>query len=303
MSDDLDFSQPAPSQPRPAQPKPPAAPAAAPAPPPVQVYNAAQAMAFFRSAGKPESHPAGGVIFAEGQKAGFLKRDKMYLVVLGEVEMRAQDKVIATVKTGDVFGEMAAIAGAARTASAVAKVQTTLLTLDDKQFNAALEQMPDFALSMMGVMNSRIRSTIARLQASRTLLAGAAKSTEFFDKKMLAALGKALGDKSIARFASGKTIMQEGTVGNVMYVVLEGRVAMSIKGGVVGKAETGGVFGEMALVDQAPRTATANAETDCALLAINRDAFLFLVKNSPGFGASLLGGLAARALDLAARLP
>lgn len=302
MSDDLDFSQPAPSRPAPTQPTRTVS-APAPAPQPVQVYNAAQAMAFFRAVGKPEAHGPGGVIFKEGEKAGFLKRDKMYLVVTGEVEMRAQDKLIATFKIGEVFGEMAAIAGAPRTATATAKVQTTLLTLDDKQFNAALEQMPDFALSMMGVMNSRIRNTIARLQASRTLLAGAAKSAEFFDKKLLAALVKALGDKSIARFAAGKTVMQEGTVGNVMYVVVEGKVAMSIKGGVVGRAETGGVFGEMALVDQGPRTATANAEVDCALLAINREAFLYLVKTSPGFGASLLAGLASRALDLASRLP
>ena len=302
MSDDLDFSQPAPSRPAPAQPTRTVS-APAPAPQPVQVYNAAQAMAFFRAAGKPEAHAPGGVIFKEGDKAGFLKRDKMYLVVTGEVEMRAQDKVIATLKIGEVFGEMAAIAGAARTATATAKVQTTLLTLDDKQFAAALEQQPDFALSMMGVMNSRIRNTIARLQASRTLLAGAAKSAEFFDKKLLGALVKSLGEKSIARFAAGKTIMQEGSVGNVMYVVVEGKVAMSIKGGVVGRAETGGVFGEMALVDQGPRTATANAETDCALLAINREAFVYLVKTSPGFGAALLAGLASRALDLAARLP
>lgn len=302
MSDDLDFSQPAPSRPAPTQPTRTVS-APAPAPQPVQVYNAAQAMAFFRAAGKPEAHAPGGVIFKEGDKAGFLKRDKMYLVVTGEVEMRAQDKLIATFKIGEVFGEMAAIASAARTATATAKVQTTLLTLDDKQFLAALEQQPDFALSMMGVMNSRIRNTIARLQASRTLLAGAAKAAEFFDKKLLGALVKSLGDKSIARFAAGKTIMQEGSVGNVMYVVVEGKVAMSIKGGVVGRAETGGVFGEMALVDQGPRTATANAETDCALLAINREAFVYLVKTSPGFGAALLAGLATRALDLASRLP
>ena len=302
MSDDLDFSQPAPSRPAPTQPTRTVS-APAPAPQPVQVYQAAQAMAFFRAAGKPEAHAPGSVIFKEGEKAGFLKRDKMYLVVTGEVEMRAQDNLIATFKIGEVFGEMAAIASAARTATATAKVQTTLLTLDDKQFLAALEQMPDFALSMMGVMNSRIRNTIARLQASRTLLAGAAKSAEFFDKKLLGALVKSLGDKSIARFAAGKTIMQEGSIGNVMYVVVEGKVAMSIKGGVVGRAETGGVFGEMALVDQGPRTATANAETDCALLAINREAFVYLVKTSPGFGAALLAGLATRALDLASRLP
>jgi CRP-like cAMP-binding protein len=69
----------------------------------------------------------------------------------------------------------------------------------------------------------------------------------------------------------------------------------------VGRAGPGGVFGEMALVDQSVRAATAVAETDCALLAINRAAFLQLVKTSPAFGSSLLAGLAARAKDMAVR--
>jgi CRP/FNR family cyclic AMP-dependent transcriptional regulator len=86
-----------------------------------------------------------------------------------------------------------------------------------------------------------------------------------------------------------------------MYVVLEGRVAITIKGGLVGRAGPGGVFGEMALVDQSARAATAVAENDCALLAINRAAFLQLVKTSPAFGAALLSGLAARAKDMAVR--
>ena len=104
-----------------------------------------------------------------------------------------------------------------------------------------------------------------------------------------------------ARYEAGKMIMQEGTGGAFMYVVLEGRVAISIKGGIVGRAGPGGVFGEMALVDQSTRAATATAETACTLLAINRNAFLQLVKTSPAFGASILAGLAERAKDMAVR--
>jgi CRP/FNR family cyclic AMP-dependent transcriptional regulator len=61
------------------------------------------------------------------------------------------------------------------------------------------------------------------------------------------------------------------------------------------------VFGEMALVDQSTRAATAVAETECKLLAINRNAFLQLVKTSPAFGAALLSGLAERAKEMAGR--
>ena len=60
------------------------------------------------------------------------------------------------------------------------------------------------------------------------------------------------------------------------------------------KEGEGGVFGEMALVDQSPRAASAVAETDCDLLSINRKDFLALVKSNPAFAVALLKGLADR---------
>lgn len=287
---DLDFSQPI-------APKP-AAPAA---PPPPPVYNAAMAMEFFKSTGKSESFEAGATVFSEGDKGGLFKRDKMYVLILGEIEMVAQNKVIGSVKPGEVFGEMAVIAGAARTATAKAKGQCTVIALDEKQFEAALQHKPEFALMMMSVMNHRLRSTISRLRASGSLHAGVATESGVFDKKLMQGLVRLMGDQEPVRFEAGKVIMQEGTGGAFMYVVLEGKVAIAIKGALVARVGTGGMFGEMALVDQSVRAATATAEADCALLAINRISFLQLVKTSPAFGSSLLAGLAQRAKDMAER--
>jgi len=290
---DLDFSSTSPMKPAP-QPA---------VPPPPPVYNAAMAMEFFKSAGKPESFAPGATIFKEDDKGGGLlgKRDKMYVLIMGEVEMIAQDKVIGIVRAGETFGEMAVIAHAARTATARAKTACTLIGLDDKQFEVALQHKPEFALMLMSIMNHRLRSTISRLNASRALHAGEAKESTVFDKKLLAGLVKLMAGQEPARYDAGKMIMQEGTGGAFMYIVLEGKVAISIKGGIVGRAAAGGVFGEMALVDQSVRAATATAETPCALLAINRNAFLQLVKTSPAFGAALLAGLAERAKDMAVR--
>jgi CRP-like cAMP-binding protein len=287
---DLDFSSTAPMK-----------PAAQPAPPPPPVYNAAMAMDFFKSAGKPESFNAGATIFAEDEKGGLLKRAKMYVLIVGEVEMIAQNQVIGTVKAGETFGEMAVIANAARTATARAKTPCTVIGLDEKQYQSALQQKPEFALMLMSIINTRLRSTLSRLRASGSLHAGEAKESTVFDKKLLAGLANLMAGQEPARYPAGKMIMQEGTSGAFMYVVLDGKVAITIKGGLVGKAGPGGVFGEMALVDQSTRAATAVAETDCVLLAINRTAFLQLVKTSPAFGASLLAGLAERAKDMAVR--
>jgi len=85
-----------------------------------------------------------------------------------------------------------------------------------------------------------------------------------------------------------------------MYVVLEGRVAISLRGSVVERVGPGGVFGEMALIDQSTRAANAAAETDCVLLGISRNVFLSLVKANPSFGVSLLTAIAERVRSMAA---
>ena len=74
-----------------------------------QSYSPAVALDFFKTAGKPEKAAKGNVFFAENQKARPLlfMRDRMYLLLDGEVDMVARGKVIGTVVKGQVFGEMA----------------------------------------------------------------------------------------------------------------------------------------------------------------------------------------------------
>ena len=286
--DDLDFSKPA-KKPEPAKPAQPAAPAPAP------IYNAAIARDFFAAAGKEEEFQAGSKIFTENEKASriLLKRDKMYLLLEGHVALSAKGKPIGAVKAGEIFGEMAAISDSPRSATALAKTPCRVIALDDRQFTAALQKKPEFALMMLGVMIQRLRGMIARLSGVPTATGGG-KQSSVFDKKTLANLQAGLGHQATVRYERNKIIMVAGQTGAFMYIVLEGRVAISIRGAVVERVGPGGAFGEMALVDQSPRSANAAAETDCALLAINRNVFLNLVKSDPSFGISLLSAMAER---------
>jgi CRP-like cAMP-binding protein len=289
MSDDLDFSKPAGS------PKPAAAPAAPPAP----IYVPAIAKAFFESAGKEEQVAAGHVFFSENQKSGLFSRDKMYFLAEGQVGLFTQGKPIGTIRAGQIFGEMAAMTESPRSATAAAHTPCKVLSLDDKGFNAALQKKPEFALMMLGMLIQRLRGMMAKLSGIPNA-AEAKESPRVFDKTLLASLAKGLGDQAQQRYNKGQVIMVAGQTGALMYVVLEGKVAISIRGAVVQYVGPGAVFGEMALIDQSPRSANAAAEADCVLLGINRQVFLNLIKSDPTFGSSLLTAVAERVRNTAA---
>ena len=297
--DDLDFSQPAKKPAAPAKPAPASQPAA-----PAPAYNQAIARDFFATAGKEEQVAAGTKLFTENEKASriLLKRDKMYLLLEGQVGLTAKGKPVGSVKVGEIFGEMAAISESPRSATAVAHTDCRVLSVDDKQLNAGLQSKPEFALMLMSIMINRLRGMISRLLGTPAAAADSAKETRVFDKAMLSTLAKGLGEQGTVRYDRGKVIMVQGQAGAFMYVVLEGRVAITLRGTVVERVGPGGVFGEMALVDQGARTANANAEADCVLLAINRQIFLNLVKADPTFGVSLLTAIAERVRNTAAGL-
>jgi len=265
------------------------------------LYRPAIALEFFRSAGSIEEKPAGKPFFSESEKAGglFSKSARMYLLLEGEIGLMLRNKFFGVVKPGDVFGELAVIAGLPRSATAMAKINCKVLSLDEKQFHTALEKKPDFALMLMSIMVQRLRQSMAKLGAATPTGAAAADRSDILDKKALADLHKELGMPEPAVFQAGKIIMSSGAVGAVMYVVLAGRVAIAVGNSVVEHVGPGGMFGELALVDRSARAATATAELDCRLLAINRNEFLDLVKSKPEFGASLLKSIALRMQQIA----
>jgi CRP-like cAMP-binding protein len=97
-----------------------------------------------------------------------------------------------------------------------------------------------------------------------------------------------------ARYAAGDVIFAEGDKGDAMYVVRSGEVTVERNGRIMETLGGGGVFGEMALIDGAPRSATARAKTDCEVAPINEKTFLFLVHETPFFAIAVMRTLASR---------
>ncbi|HZM47664.1 MAG TPA: cyclic nucleotide-binding domain-containing protein [Burkholderiales bacterium] len=260
------------------------------------IYDPAVARAFFKMAGSEETVPHGKSFFVENEKPGglFAKSAKMYFLVDGEVSLTAGNKVIGTVGAGQIFGEMASIAQSPRTATAVAKTDCRAISLDEKQFQRAIQKIPEFALMLMSILIDRLRDVGARVTGSGLTDETTLSKRSVFEKKILEDLRLEFEGRAPVHAAKGKVFMTQGEAAAFMYVVLDGRVAISFKDRVVERVGTGGVVGEMALIDQSPRVATATAETDCTLLSINRKDFLLFIKTKPDFSMSLLKSLAER---------
>ena len=100
----------------------------------------------------------------------------------------------------------------------------------------------------------------------------------------------------------GETIFQAFDMGAEMYVILEGDVELTIDSKVVETLGVGEPFGEMALIDQAPRVATAVAKTTCKLAVIPEKRFLFMVQTTPHFALQIMKVMADRLRKMNARL-
>lgn len=94
----------------------------------------------------------------------------------------------------------------------------------------------------------------------------------------------------------GEVLFREGDAGNELYLVDEGRIAISkvVKGNleqVLAHMGPGDYFGEMALLEQIPRTATASAEENTVLLRICREDLFALMERQPKAAAKIMFNL------------
>lgn len=90
----------------------------------------------------------------------------------------------------------------------------------------------------------------------------------------------------------GQMVIEEGSAGDSLYVVLHGKLSVSRSGQHITYLQTGTHFGEMALLNVRPRSATVQAEVDTRLLAMSRDQFNELVRREPTLGVKLLWSFA-----------
>ena len=96
------------------------------------------------------------------------------------------------------------------------------------------------------------------------------------------------------RVRAGGVIFREGEQADELFVIKSGYVRIQIGNRMVAELTADDIFGEMALIDNEPRSATAVAITDVELVPITEKQFLFLVGQTPYFALKVMRTLAQR---------
>jgi CRP-like cAMP-binding protein len=96
------------------------------------------------------------------------------------------------------------------------------------------------------------------------------------------------------QYRSGDILFQKGQLGEYMYVVLAGELVVLVDGTSIRTLGPGDIFGELALIDNAPRSADVVAKTDCVVVPVDERRFLFLVHENPMFALHVMRVMAHR---------
>ena len=206
-----------------------------------------------------KNYTAGQNVITQGEEG-----DVLYLVDSGELDCEKVFKsgdpptYLKTYKQGESFGELALLYNAPRAATIRAKTDATCWALDRECFNNIVK---DAAIKK----REKYENTLKKVEIL--------KSIDPYE------LGQICDALKTQNFEKGETIIKQGDRGDVFYILDEGKAhaeKVFEDGNVpqnVKDYESGGYFGELALLKGEPRAATIIADTYCKCLSLDRMAF------------------------------
>jgi CRP-like cAMP-binding protein len=117
---------------------------------------------LFRNALKTTLYPCGTTIFREGDEG-----HSMFAIKRGSVAIMVDGNTVDTLTDEEIFGEMALLEHATRTATVVTLEETELVEIDEAQFYLFVRQNPHFALQLMQLLSERLRRADALYRNAR----------------------------------------------------------------------------------------------------------------------------------------
>jgi CRP-like cAMP-binding protein len=255
--------------------------------------------------------------------------DSFLVMLSGDVLVSPASGDERLVVSNEYFGELSLIDGEPRAATVSAVGPVTVACIDREDFRAALRDEPDLAVGLLSgvalIARDQLRADAEALPDhrqvgewrhgvdSRELAEAVGEELEGRDALgwllLLGHVGvfQALNEQhlhrvarlfTIERYANGDTVVLAGARGDSLHVILNGRARVRTPGGHTRTLGVDDCFGELALIDGAPRAATVTAVGELTTAKLTRSAFGKLLKAEPGIAVGLLDGLVGIVRDM-----
>jgi len=225
----------------------------------------------------------GEVILSQGDRG-----DSAFLVQMGKVEVfrteGEQRKPLGMVQVGGIFGEMALIDPAPRSATARALERTICTRITRDTLDRALKQAPPMVRYLL-------RSFIRNIRA-----ANGEKLDSAGDRADMVYMSENDSRQRILErraYADGDLVFRQGSEGSTAYLLQSGRIDLirDTESGehlLLRQLQPGDVFGELALLRAAPRFATAQVVGSANVEILRVDKFNDMLAKGPPFLRALV---------------
>jgi CRP-like cAMP-binding protein len=252
-----------------------------------------------------------------------------YVVLEGEALVRTAEGGERHLRAGDHFGELSLLDDAPRSASVSAHGPLTTARITRRGFSRLLREDPSLAAGLLPGLVLVVRD-LERLETRRAPdLGRISPETTAGDRGETSAAPLPGGETmpsdappallrrvalfaelperhlrrvarltTVQRYADGSTLVVAGAKGDSMHVILGGGARVRTPGGAAHELEAGDCFGELALLDGGPRSATVVARGELTTARIRRVEFRRILHDEPAVAQGLLRGLVTMVRDL-----
>ena len=202
--------------------------------------------------------------------------ESVFILLLGEVEVTeagaASPIVLAKLRRGEIFGEIAALFHLPRISTVTASKPSVVLVIPGTVFEQVINQRKVLRDAIWQRYHGRLCMTVLRM-------------VNQFRHLPEVALQSLIQSVSLVSFSAGQQIVEAGKPGDNLFIIISGEASVSQQVNTEDKRvallKAGDYFGEWSLLTGAPCSATVTARTAISLLGIDRMAFLRFIQDYP----------------------
>lgn len=257
--------------------------------------------------------------------------DAMHVILEGGAVVQPANGEERRLEPGGFFGELALIDGAPRAATVVADGVLMTARIGGLGFRGMLREEPLVAVGLLPGLVHVIRDLQAPRRVARTeripeeqppsgpaydLETGVVDGSVVRDARDLLSwyaalrhvpLFEALPERhlrhvarrfAVRQYGKGRVVVRQDAKGGSFFLLLAGRVSAVARDGSSSTLDPGAAFGELALIDGAPRSATVKSVNQVTVAELPRAAFRRLLQNEPRTAVPMIGSLVALIREL-----